>query len=69
MNADELIEFRKRFGLSRTKMAELIGCSARSISNWEKGVNKIPDSIALAASAVALNLPRYGSATKPAEDR
>lgn len=60
MNADELIELRKRFGWSQTEAASQLGCSKRSITNWEKGINTIPDSIALAASAVCMNLPKYG---------
>lgn len=62
MNADELIELRKRFGWSQSEAALRLGCSKRSIANWEKGINPIPDSIALAASAVCMNLPKYGKA-------
>jgi transcriptional regulator with XRE-family HTH domain len=61
MTANELLEFRKRLHLSRREAAEKLGCSQKSISNWEKGINKIPDYIALAVSAVAMNLPKYGN--------
>lgn len=60
MNAAELIELRKRFGWSQAEAASKLGCSRRSIANWEKEINPIPDSIALAASAVCMNLPKYG---------
>jgi transcriptional regulator with XRE-family HTH domain len=60
MNAEELIELRKRFNWSQQEAASKLGCSRRSIANWENGTHKIPDSIALAASAVCLNIPKYG---------
>jgi transcriptional regulator with XRE-family HTH domain len=60
MTAAELIKLRERFGWSQAEAARQLGCSLSSIHNWEKGVNKIPDSIALAAAAVAMNLPPYG---------
>lgn len=59
MNATDLIQLRNRFRWSQAEAAQQLGCSARSIANWEQGVNKIPESIALAASAVAMNLPPY----------
>lgn len=64
MTAAELIELRKRFGWSQAEAAKRLGCSQRSIANWEKEVNPIPDSIALAASAVCMNLPKYGAQPK-----
>jgi transcriptional regulator with XRE-family HTH domain len=60
MNAEELLELRRRFNWSQEEAAARLGCSKRSIANWEKGTHKIPDSIALAASAVCMNLPKYG---------
>jgi DNA-binding XRE family transcriptional regulator len=60
MTSSELAELRKRFGWSQAEAAQKLGCSTRSIVNWEKGVSPIPDSIALAASAVCMNLPPYG---------
>jgi transcriptional regulator with XRE-family HTH domain len=60
MTASELIKLRKRFRWSQSEAASKLGCSIRSISNWEKGVMKIPKNIALAASAAAMNLPPYG---------
>lgn len=60
MTASELIKLRKRFNWSQAEAAEKLGCSARSIANWEKGTNPIPKSVALAAAAVVMNLPPYG---------
>ena len=61
MTASELIALRNRLNWSQTDAANNLGCSKRSIVNWEIGKTKIPKSIALAASAVLLNLPPYGS--------
>jgi len=60
MNSTELIELRKRFHWTQEEAARQLGCSKRSIVIWEKGVRPIPDSISLAASAVCMNLPKYG---------
>lgn len=61
MTANDLIELRQRFHWSQIEAARKLGCSARSIANWESGKTTIPDSIALAAAAVAMNLPPYGT--------
>lgn len=60
MNANELIAFRKRYKWSQAMLAKQLGCSVRSIVNWESGKYKIPTYIALAVSAIAMNLPAYG---------
>lgn len=60
MTAKELIELRARLKWSQAEAARKLGCSARSIVNWEKGTAKIPQSVALAASAALMNLPPYG---------
>lgn len=60
MQPSDLMGLRKRFGWSQSEAALRLGCSKRSITNWEKGINPIPVSIALAASAVCMNLPKYG---------
>lgn len=60
MNAADLAKLRQRMGWSQTEAARQLGCSLRSVVNWGKGINKIPDSIALAASAVLMGLPPYG---------
>lgn len=61
MTGSELVALRARFGWSQARAAQVLGCSARSISNWESGRHEVPDSIALAASAVAMGLPPYGA--------
>jgi len=60
MTAAELIQLRQRLNWSQAEAARKLGCSTSSIANWEKEINKIPASIALAASAVLMNLPPYG---------
>lgn len=60
MTASELIKLRERLKWSQAEAARKLGCSARSIVNWEKGVTKIPKNIALAAGAVLMNIPPYG---------
>jgi DNA-binding XRE family transcriptional regulator len=60
MNAQDLKELRKRFHWTQAEAAAKLGCSKRSIVIWEQGVRRIPDSISLAASAVCMNLPKYG---------
>lgn len=47
--------FRKREGYSRKHLAEIIGVSVSTISNYENGVT-LPDSRTLSAIATALDL-------------
>lgn len=61
VTAQQLQKLRERMNWSQAEAAEHLGCSKRSIANWERGTTKIPRNIALAASAVLLNLPPYGS--------
>ena len=63
MTALDLINFRRRFKFTQAECARAIGCSPRSISAWELGQNTIPESIALACSAVCFGLPAYGLKT------
>lgn len=67
MTAIDLIEFRRRFKLTQPECARALGCSPRSITEWEAGRNSIPDSVALAASAFAMGLPKYGSTLNKGE--
>jgi transcriptional regulator with XRE-family HTH domain len=60
MTANDLISFRKRFRFSQKRCAKELGCSPRAIYNYEHGLYPIPDMLALACSAVALGLPKYG---------
>jgi hypothetical protein len=60
----DLITFRKRFRLTKIATAEALGCSQRSIYNYEVLGFPIPKCIALAASAYAMGLPPYGDKVK-----
>lgn len=60
MNAAQLKRWREQLQLSQAAAAERLGCSRRSIQNWETGSARIPKYIAMAASAVSMNLPPYG---------
>jgi len=46
---------------TQKEAAEMIGCSKRSIANWEfdPSSSKIPKSISLAISAVMMGIPPY----------
>lgn len=59
MTAHQLREWRRKRGLSQVAAAEAIGCSRRSIQNWEKG-KAIPEWVAKAIAAYQFNLPAYG---------
>ena len=61
MNANDLIMLRKQCGWNQTEAAKNLGCSVRSIQNWESGINKIPNSIALAAASAVNKTEPYGS--------
>lgn len=61
MTGEDLIKLRQRMRWSQRDAANMLGCSTRSIANWESEKNVIPRSIALAASAVLMSLPPYSS--------
>ena len=61
MTKIELLALRKKLNWTQYDAAKNLGCSVRSIVNWEIGTNKIPKYIALATSALLFNLPPYGS--------
>lgn len=61
MTGEDLINLRQRMRWSQRDAANMLGCSTRSIANWESEKNVIPRSIALAASAVLMSLPPYSS--------
>ena len=61
MNANDLIMLRKQYGWTQKEAAENLGCSIRSIQNWEHGITKIPKSIALAAASAVNKTDPYGS--------
>ncbi len=56
MTAETLLQWRKARGLSQTEMASALGCSRRSIVNWEAGAHEVPKYIALACAALAKKL-------------
>jgi len=60
MNGKDLINLRERMRWSQRDAAKFLGCSTRSIANWESGENIIPKYISLATSAVLMNVPPYG---------
>lgn len=44
LNNKKLKEIRKKLGLTQSGLADLIGrTSMRTVQNWEKGINRIPD--------------------------
>lgn len=61
MTSDELRRWREALSLSQQAAAERLGCSRRALQNWEAGVQDVPAYIALAVSAVSMNLPPYGT--------
>lgn len=61
MTAAELKKWRERLHLSQADAARQLGCSRRSLQNWESGKHDIPKYIAMAVSAVSMALPPYGS--------
>lgn len=42
MNRDEILEARKRLGMSVQQMADRLGVHRDTYSKWERGVQKIP---------------------------
>lgn len=61
MTAAQFREWRARMSFSQAEAAARLGCSKRSVQNWESGTNDVPTYIALAISAVNMNLPAYGA--------
>lgn len=61
MTAAQLAKWRAQLKLSQAAAAKLIGCSRRSLQNWESGANAIPKNIAMAVSAASMGLPPYGA--------
>ena len=51
MTGIELMQFRRKLGMSRAKLSDAIGASENAIWKWENGVNAIPKYIALACRA------------------
>lgn len=57
MTAASLKAWRERMNFTQKKAADEIGCSVRSITNWEGGVADVPRYIALACAAIAQGVP------------
>jgi transcriptional regulator with XRE-family HTH domain len=60
-----LTTWRERFGWSRAEAARQLGCARNSLAAWENGTAEIPKYIALACSALALNVAPYGADVTP----
>lgn len=65
MTAAQMKYWREQLKLTQSQAAGKLGCSRRALQQWESGKNKIPGYIAMAASAVAMGLPPYGSKPRP----
>lgn len=66
MSPETLIAWRKRMNLNQKDAAAIIGISANAFRAYERGSYQgkprpIPLHVALACSAVAQNLPPYGT--------
>ena len=61
MTGCEFTEWRKRLSLTKAAAAETLGISRNMPHRYESGTVPIPRHIALACSAVALNIRPYGS--------
>lgn len=59
MKSCEFTEWRERLKMKKIDAASALGCSKNTITHYESG-GRIPRYIALACSAIALNLPPYG---------
>lgn len=60
MTPAQFTEWRGRLGLSKAAAAEHLGVGRNMPRLYESGAAEIPRYIALACSALALNLPPYG---------
>jgi DNA-binding XRE family transcriptional regulator len=53
--------WREQMGYTQYDAAHELGCSRKSLINWEKGRNRIPRYIALAMGALAMGMAPYGA--------
>lgn len=67
MTAEDLKRLRRKLGWSQAEAAKQLGCSTRSIVNWESASAKVPRTVALAASAILMSLPAYGDKISSAD--
>ena len=68
LNAETLTLWREQMGYTMNEAADELGCSKRSLTNWENGHFPIPRYIGLAMNALALNMRPYGSKRKRGAD-
>ena len=68
LNAETLTLWREQMGYTMNDAADELGCSKRSLVNWENGHFPIPRYIGLAMNALALNMRPYGSRRKRGPD-
>ena len=61
MTPKDFTDWRSRLNLSKTAAAEALGISKNMPQRYENGTTDVPRHIALACSAIALNIPPYGS--------
>jgi transcriptional regulator with XRE-family HTH domain len=61
MNPKELKTWRKRWGLSQEKLANLLGSHRVSIAQWETGRRGIPSFLPLALEALENRLRKEGN--------
>jgi putative transcriptional regulator len=54
---DEIIELRRRLGVSQSGFAVLLNISPRTVQKWEQGENR-PNGSSLRLLAIARKLPR-----------
>jgi len=45
MNGIKLKEIRKELGKTQTELADSLGVAMRTVQNWEKEINKIPNTV------------------------
>jgi DNA-binding transcriptional regulator YiaG len=52
MNPDELKSWRRKWGLTQTGLAEVLGVSNMAVARWEWGTRRIPPFLHLALKAM-----------------
>ena len=60
MNSDELLRWRKRWGLKQRELAEALGVRNLAVSRWERGERSIPALLPLALEALEHRLQKGG---------
>lgn len=56
MTANDVREFRARYGLAQTELARLLGLSDRTVRAWERGEWQVPQVAVLAMRELAREL-------------